>query len=47
MTLLMAFTNGIILMMNFDALLDATRATLFPSTLSALNLPIKSHLSSG
>ena len=34
-------------MMDFDTFLDATRATLFPGTLPTLNLPIKSHLSSG
>ena len=34
-------------MMDFDNFLDATRATLFPGTLPTLNLPIKSHLSSG
>ena len=28
-------------MMDFDTFLDATRATLFPGTLSTLNLPIK------
>ena len=33
--------------MDFDTFLDATRATLFPGTLPTLNLPIKSHLSSG
>ena len=33
--------------MDFDTFLDATRATLFPGSLPTLNLPIKSHLSSG
>ena len=35
------------LMMDFDAFLDAARATLFLGTLPTLNLPIKGHLSSG
>ena len=34
-------------MMDFDAFLDATRATLISGTLPTLNLSIKSHPSSG
>ena len=34
-------------MMGFDTFLDATRSILFPGTLPTLNLPIKSHRSSG
>ena len=37
----------IMLMMDFDTFLDASRATLIPGALPTLNLPIKSHLSSG
>ena len=33
--------------MDFDTYLDASRATLIPGTLPALNLPIKIHPSSG
>ena len=34
-------------MMDFDTFLDATRAALFPGTLPALNLPIKSIFHQG
>ena len=34
-------------MMNFDTFLDASRGTLIPGTFPTLNLPIKSHPSSG
>ena len=41
------FINRIIPMMDFATFFDASRATLIPGTLATLNLPIKSHLSSG